>query len=123
MNKPLQKNTGAGGWSQSRREWKGTILKTMITVKYGAFDTSNLDHDEIGAECSVLNPTSSSDATTLDYMSSSLVIRDLTESITKTWRDTEVGLINTLAFVLRILLMIMVCRIHSKERRTSTLQS
>ncbi|KAF3494280.1 hypothetical protein DY000_02055511 [Brassica cretica] len=32
----------------------------MITVKYDAIDTSNLDHDEIGAECSVLNPTYSS---------------------------------------------------------------
>ncbi|WZZ81032.1 hypothetical protein YC2023_101604 [Brassica napus] len=55
----------------------------MITVKYDAIDTSNLDHDEIGAECSVLNPTYSSDATTLHYISSSLVIRDLTESITR----------------------------------------
>lgn len=48
-----------------------------------AFVTSDPDQDEVGAECSVLNPTASSDATNQHRISSSLVIRDLTESITR----------------------------------------
>ncbi|KAH0853843.1 hypothetical protein HID58_092831 [Brassica napus] len=41
------------------------------------------DQDEVGAECSVLNSTVSSDQTNQHHISSSLVIRDLTESITR----------------------------------------
>ncbi|KAF8114442.1 hypothetical protein N665_0037s0019 [Sinapis alba] len=47
------------------------------------FHTSGPDEDEVGAECSVLNPTASSDATNQHHISSSLVIRDLKESITR----------------------------------------
>ncbi|KAG2325302.1 hypothetical protein Bca52824_008030 [Brassica carinata] len=48
-----------------------------------AFDASDPDQDEVGAECSVLNPAISSDATNQHRISSSLVIRDLTESVTR----------------------------------------
>ena len=48
-----------------------------------AIDTSDPVQDEVGAECSVLNSNVSSDETSQHHISSSLVIRDLTESITR----------------------------------------
>ncbi|WZZ65709.1 hypothetical protein YC2023_077079 [Brassica napus] len=48
-----------------------------------AIDTSDPVQDEVGAECSVLNSNVSSDETSPHHISSSLVIRDLTESITR----------------------------------------
>ncbi|KAL0684285.1 hypothetical protein Bca4012_051133 [Brassica carinata] len=55
----------------------------MTAVKTKLLIPLILYQDEIGVECSVLNPTSSSYATTQHHISSSLVIRDLTESITR----------------------------------------
>ncbi|KAJ0255061.1 hypothetical protein HA466_0098770 [Hirschfeldia incana] len=67
-----------------------------------ALVTSDLEQDEVGAECSVLNPSASSDAT------NQVVIRDLTESITRdhpmslfstpeSGRDVKVGVANQIS--------------------------